>query len=453
MDILEIIGDLALPPYGDAALRLRSFCMENRNSDPSELRLKWLATSGNDTIDRADEADGCLTQTGTNVQRGIHDSRAFYELAINQIEAYRKYSRKFPTLLSDDFSFLFPTLLSAEQASHEYIADFHASLISGGKSMLDLTAGLGVDFMVMALAMGHDGAGCVAIDMDEEKTLALKCNLRTRGLGNAEVICGESVSTAGLMDEEGRRFDLIFADPARRDSKGARLFDPAECSPDVIGNAGLLFRLAPRILVKNSPMLDVRQALKIFPDVSHIYVSDVRNECKEVLVEMRKGAEFDGVTAIDIDADGRRNVFTCSSAEFGCKYEGGYAAEEDIAGMIEAGKCYLYEPSAALMKLSPWRAVAGRFGLTKLSPNCHVFISGDSIDGFPGRRIKVESIVDRKAIKNLKGGRWNIVSRNYPLKAEQLAKKAAVKPSSDAFLYGLTVSQSETPLLLSGKAK
>ena len=64
--------------------------------------------------------------------------------AVLQIECRRKACDKIPELLANA-RFLFPKAISAEQCTHEAVAQFHASLFNESDSVLDMTMGLGVD--------------------------------------------------------------------------------------------------------------------------------------------------------------------------------------------------------------------------------------------------------------------------------------------------------------------
>ncbi|MEE1322738.1 MAG: SAM-dependent methyltransferase, partial [Bacteroidales bacterium] len=67
-----------------------------------------------------------------------------YLYCINQIKLRRKFAEKFPSfVLRKDF--LFPLSLNLEQSSSEHTAAYKSMLLKEGESLLDLTAGFGVD--------------------------------------------------------------------------------------------------------------------------------------------------------------------------------------------------------------------------------------------------------------------------------------------------------------------
>ncbi|MDE7335278.1 MAG: hypothetical protein K2N10_03060, partial [Muribaculaceae bacterium] len=64
---------------------------------------------------------------------------------ILQDECRRRASAKLAATLLSAPDFRFPTALSAEQASADSVAEFHASLRQGGENVVDLPWGVGID--------------------------------------------------------------------------------------------------------------------------------------------------------------------------------------------------------------------------------------------------------------------------------------------------------------------
>ena len=65
------------------------------------------------------------------------------KIAVQQIAARQKAAKKLPTW-SKNLKLLFPASISVEQSSSEQTASFKA-LDRSGRSMVDLTGGLGID--------------------------------------------------------------------------------------------------------------------------------------------------------------------------------------------------------------------------------------------------------------------------------------------------------------------
>jgi hypothetical protein len=83
------------------------------------------------------------------------------------------------------------------------------------------------------------------------------------------------------------QYDLIFLDPARRDSHGGKVFRLEDCTPNVVELLPTLLQHGKQILLKLSPMLDLTQAIKELSAVSlqwSVYVVAIKNEVKEVLL-------------------------------------------------------------------------------------------------------------------------------------------------------------------------
>ncbi|MDE7152051.1 MAG: methyltransferase domain-containing protein, partial [Candidatus Amulumruptor sp.] len=172
--------------------------------------------------------------------------------AITQIECRRKAGNRFPAALASP-GFMFPTGLSAEQATSEALARIHAGIAGylPGARHLDLTCGLGMD----AFEAARHGASVTAVDINPEVVEAARHNAKALGLDDKfEAVCGNSTT---LVADTDIKCDTIFIDPARRGEGGRRLTAIAECSPDVTTIMPRMLELAPKIVVKASPMLDL----------------------------------------------------------------------------------------------------------------------------------------------------------------------------------------------------
>lgn len=409
-----------LKDNADFAKRLDEFLVQHADDDPLALRLRLINNS--------------LPE----------DERDFLDFALLQLEARKKYALK----MSGVSGILFPSMLACEQASNSEVAAFHATLVEDAGSLLDMSAGLGVDFIKMSKTISETGEGCAAIEIDENKSECLRLNLKRNGSDKAEVICDDAVEVLKRMSESGRKVDVIFIDPARRDSGGGRIYDPKKCEPDIVTNRDLLFEVAERVIIKNSPMLDISMAMKTFPDATDIYIISVRNECKEVLVDCRRGGTLERVVSVDILSDNSLQIIELHPDDIGSGYHKEFMSMEELNESVAKGNLYLYEPSVSQMKLGAWDFLASAFEMKKSSPNSHIFFSTSDIQNFPGRILKIVSVLDRKSVKGLKGCPRNVVTRNFPLKATPLSRKLKVHSGDNKFIYGLTISENEKPLLL-----
>lgn len=310
----------------------------------------------------------------------------------------------------------YPVRLSCEQCSSELTARYKASLV-GGTKMVDLTAGYGVD--TYFLSERFEKADYV--EQNEELCRIASHNFAKKPIQVHHTTAEEFIKTAG-------QYDLIFADPARRDNYGGKVFKLVDCTPNVVELLpALMEHLTPqgRLMLKLSPMLDITQAINALQGTKiswDVHVVAVKNEVKEVLlVSGGNGA----ITAIDLAEPEKEFVFT-REEEQNCQM---------VNGKCENGK-WLYEPSAAILKAGAYKLVAQRFGLQKLDVNTHLYASDTLVEHFPGR---VWRIVEEQDPKQA-----NVLTRNYPLTPEQLKKKYRLKDGGDLYLIGCRVNGKPT---------
>lgn len=394
----------------DSSEELFAFIRENAGADTDALRLRF---------------------SGKELPFSL-------DFALTQIEARRAARVKLRHILENE-SFLFPNRLSAEQATAEEVASFHASL--GGdevvkrgsdevmKRWLDMTAGLGVDAMAAARA----GFEVTACELNPTAAKALAYNAALLGFDNITVLEGDSIDR---LKKDAGVWDVIFIDPARRDASQARTYAFADCEPDVVALMPLLKSKGRTVMVKASPMLDISQVIRELPEVSEIVVTALRGECKEVLAIVRAGSGDSArrIRCVNILAGGSRTMFECLEEELG-EQPDSFATEADIDNAR-----FLFEPDAAVMKTGAWRRLTADYpALKKVSKDTHLFVTKDVDDALsaklPGRVVEIGRRLGSKELKRLKGERLNVVCRNYGMKADELRRKLRVSDGGDSFLY------------------
>lgn len=362
------------------------------------------------------------------------------EEALVQIEARKKAAKKLSRFIGCE-GFRFPSVVASEQATDQRVASFHAQLVAeiSAKEIIDLTSGLGIDPMTMALE--NPGARVTAIEIDERKAECLRKNSRLLGLQErVKVINGDC---RDYLAETSEHFDLLFADPARRNVDGGRCYAIRDCEPDLSRMMPEIFRVSDTFMLKVSPMLDVTEILREIEGITELYAVSLKGELKEVLVKGRKGGTPEKFSAVTIYDDGDYDEFVFSPEAINLALP----IVEDMS-TVKPGM-FLYEPDATIMKFGCFGAIASRFpGLLKLHPNTHLFVSEWEYNCFPGRKTKIESLPDKKELKQLKGTKINVAVRNYPLTAEQLKRKLSVRDGGTGFLYGVRVGRAGQPLLI-----
>ncbi len=325
---------------------------------------------------------------------------------LQQVEGRERTADKLPTFAAID-DWWYPVRLSCEQCSSELAARYKASLISNFKfqvsNFVDLTGGYGVDTYFISEQFEHT---------DYVEQNAELCRIATHNFTNKPISI-HNTSAEEFLKTAGQ-YDLIFLDPARRDSHGGKVFRLEDCTPNVVELLPTLLAHGKRLMIKLSPMLDLTQAVTAMSTVAwDIYVVAIKNEVKEVLLLSGGTGQ---ITAIDLDKKGQAFVFT---------------KEEEQKAVISFQPSvfrFLYEPNAAILKSGAYKLVAQRYGLQKLDVNTHLYVSDTFVDNFPGR---VWKVIEKQDLKQA-----NVLCRNYPLTPDQLKKKLHLRNGGTAFVIG-----------------
>lgn len=373
-----------------------------------------------------------------------------------QIECRQNTRRKLARFLEKQ-EFVFPSREAAEQSTHQCVANYHASIIGRGRDVVDLTAGLGIDALTSAL----NGNNVTAIEMDAERYRALtenvtlfKDEISEKG-GGIEVIEGDSMR---WLREKHCKPDIIFIDPARRD-EGRRVFRLSDCTPDVLSNYELLVNSGAELLIKASPLLDLKSILVDLPQTSEIHIICVKGECKEVLIRIKPEGDSEAnegergkvespkkIIIKDLADNEKGDVVELSSFE--CTLDDLHVkpllAETE---QLEPG-AYIYDVNAGIHKARAAGKLCMNFdGLRKISSNTDLFISNRYFSDFPGRVFRLDSLPDRKELKRLKGEPVEVISRNYPMNAIQVKDKYSLGAGEDRFLICFRTGKKETPAI------
>ena len=212
--------------------------------------------------------------------RGTKDPEVDLTFALQQIDGHRRAMEKLPSWAAKE-GIVWPPHLSMEQCSSEQTARYKAEVAGSGESFVDLTAGFGVD--AAFIAQGFQKVVCV--ELQPELCAISSANFKLLGL-QIEVVNGNSVEYLHKMPPA----DLVFIDPARRDEHGGRTYGIADCTPNVIDFIDELLEKAQRVMIKLSPMLDWRKAVEDIgrENVSAVHIVSVANECKELIVEVKR---------------------------------------------------------------------------------------------------------------------------------------------------------------------
>ncbi len=293
-----------------------------------------------------------------------------------------------------------------EQASSEACAR-HKTL--SGDAVLDLTCGLGVD----AFFLSRRFRRVVTLERDPVLAGVARENFSRLGVGNIEVVCAPAEE---YLARQGLRFDWVYADPDRRAADGRKQVRLEACSPDILALRERIRAAAGRLCLKNSPLFDVGEALRLFP-AARVEVLSLGDECKEVLIY--DDAEGPALTATALG----RGSFTATP---------GTAPSAPPATFDPSRYRWLVVPDVALQKARLVRQhLAGRadcwgdngFGFAAREPQDVIgrVFAIESIERFDPRRLKRE----------LKGRGTEILKRDFPLAADVLMHRLGVHAGSD----------------------
>ena len=256
-------------------------------------------------------------------------------VAVRCIQGRAKARTKLPLWYAEP-GLLYPQSLSLEQCSSQATALYKQRFVHSGDRLADLTGGLGVD----SWSLSQAAASVDYFERSEELCDCARHNFSALGRDNITVHCAETTPVM-LSRIPSDTYSLIYLDPARRGRDGGRVYSLRDCEPDITALRPELLRIAPRILLKASPMADIRVLLSELPEASEVHILSSENECKEVLVLMlRDNAVPAGnipITAVELSSG--EDV-----AEFHFTLREENEAAADLAAPSEITG-YLLEPS------------------------------------------------------------------------------------------------------------
>ena len=359
--------------------------------------------------------------------------------ALKQIAGWQMARRKLPSWAAVE-GMAYPLHLSMEQCSSEQTAKMKTNLpLQTDKGLLiDLTGGFGVDFSFMA----QDFERAVYVERQEDLCAIARHNFHLLGLNQAEVVCGDGVEYLHQMQEHA---SVIYLDPARRNEHGGKTYAISDCTPDVVALREELLKKADFIVVKLSPMLDWREAVRqLSAQYTEVRIVSTGGECKELLLVLSDKMK--------------------APLRLVCINDGELFVVDNLGKQMSIINCqlsivnnYLYEPNASIMKAGCFAELCERFGVEAISENSHLFVSSDFIESFPGRKFQISSIssMNKKSLRQTLQGvdRANISVRNFPLSAEQLRQRLHLKDGGEIYIFGTTTHKGDHVVLVCKKTK
>ncbi len=337
---------------------------------------------------------------------------------VEQIQSRKKARQKIPSWYAHE-RIIYPPTLSLEQCSSEQTALYKEQLVSG-KRMADLTGGMGVDTFYI-------GQQFESVDYVEQQSMLVEQashNFDELGAKHIAVHCS---TTAAFLEENQEKYDLIYLDPARRDITKRKVFRFEHCEPDLVQLLPQILEHSATVLIKASPLLDIKGAVAALGGVTEVHVVAIKNEVKELLFLVHRAniSNDPEIKSIDI-GESPNQVFDCNFSE----------EEASVPNFGEVSS-FLYEPNAAILKAGAFKSCAVEHDLTKLHPNTHVYTSSKLEEGFPGRIFEIIQPISfnkKKLKKSLPDLKANIIARNFPQSVEEIRKKTGIKEGGDKYI-------------------
>lgn len=419
-------------------------------------------------------------------------------LAVNTIEGRRRLRKKLPEWVART-GLVYPSSLCAEQCSSSDTARYKASIVqrifneyvgtvasmvgdpcrtTGSATenkmvtepaevtigtrktgrIADLTGGLGVD----SWAFSEVAEEVLYNEMNPALAAAARHNFKALGVTNIFIRNSEATSDS-LKDIFGDfRPDVIFLDPARRDSAGKKVFLLEDCSPDVLKILPELFGISRFVLLKLSPMADITMAVERLDRtyeeylekasgkgwngqwVREVHVVASGGECKELLILLDR--EWNEGYSLTCREDGKTLTF---KPEEITKAKAGYP-DSTFARII-------FEPGKSLTKAGVSNAICERFGLVKLARFTHLYTISEPLSDSEseqrtaplkdfGKVFYVKEILplNKSSMKDV-GKRYphsEVSAKNIPMSSDELRTRLKVKSGDDAHIFGVRI---ETP--------
>jgi precorrin-6B methylase 2 len=353
----------------ERAKALYPFLLENLHLSPAEFILKNKSKLGDDV-----------------------------QFAASQLNGLRRAKKKLPSWFKND-AILYPPNLNIEQSSSELTANYKKQFFKGAKTSVDLTGGFGVD----SWAIAQETKEHIHSEPNAELSEIVKSNFSAFKIQNISF----TISTAEDWLAKHEKVDAIYLDPSRR-VEGQKKFKLEECVPDVVALQERMLTQAKKVIIKLSPLADLKAILSELKSVAEIHVVAVKNEMKEVLVLLERACESEAqIHCVNFTTDNNKQVFSFKITE-----------ESQAEAQLSAVKDFIYEPNASILKAGAFKLVAQKFGLQKIHTNTHLYTASHVIEDFPGKVFRLSDERPKKV---------NIISRNHPMKPMQLAKKYKVK--------------------------
>lgn len=267
------------------------------------------------------------------------------------IKLYAKCKKKLPTFAKRTLAL---TDRAFQQSTSERVARFKSEIMEG-KLLIDLTGGLGVDDLYLQKSFER----VVSYDVDEELNAMVNFNHRALNIDRIERRQGYA------EDQSLEGADWVYIDPDRR-VKHSKAIGIDQMVPDLNRIIPKAMKIGARVAVKLSPLFEIKEIWRIWPQAYSVYVISEAGDVKEILVLL----------------DAKGGSKTVHAVNVGSKpYHYFSVIDEDrpnIHGEMEVSR-FIYLPSSALVKSGLDRNVISEISARQL-PGFSIFHGAEPVD-------------------------------------------------------------------------
>lgn len=330
------------------------------------------------------------------------------ELA-QQIKGLQIAKNKFPFLYEAE-GIYFPPSINLEQASSWTTSKYKSEILKG-KTLIDLTAGMGID----AFGFAQNFEEVTALERNPDLVEISKYNYNTLNQNNLNYIHSEFENY--FIQNPDLKWDVIYLDPSRRiESQRKVILEDLE--PNILDWMDEFLSRAQTVMIKLSPLLDLKATIDKIPQIQEIHIVAVKNEVKELLLICKN----------DLNSNPKIKAVNLESVQ--PDFEFNWNEESETNSEFSEPQKFIYEPNASILKSGAFKLIGEKFNLKKLHVNTHLYTSDHLIKTFPGKVFEVlEELKNPK--KEIEKKAFHLLVKNYPLKTEVVRKKYKIKEGND----------------------
>lgn len=355
-----------------------------------------------------------------------------------QIKAKQKARLKLPNLFKRR-NIVYPLDLNLQQTSSELTAQYKTRFIDNASIIADLTAGFGVD----SIAFAKKAKQVYHIEQNKDLSELAAFNFKQLQLNNISAI---NTTDVQFLNSFEAKLDLLYIDPSRRDQTLQKVFLLEDCSPNILKNWTLYAEKSKRILLKLSPLFDLKKLISDLDHVKQIDVLSVKNEVKELLI------------LIDFKFNGEPNIKCVNllNESEEVVFDFNFKKEVDLNARLGQPKLgeILIEPMASVLKAGGFKSFADYYQLNKLNINTHLYTSTKPLSEAIGRQFNITKIevYKPKSLKKLyRNKKANVSSRNFPLSVNDIKNKLNISDGGETYLFFTTNLKNERIVIEASK--